>query len=305
MHDAPTYVDGTQLLTMVRDQWGDPVDRLDHQPVGFGAHHWLASRAGAPVWFVTVDELGHRHDATSLDSAYAGAAALRSAGLEFLHSPVAALSGRHCVPWAPEPGRPVAVSVTEWLPDAIQPSEPGAEAVLLARLHAATPPPIPRWAPLVGPGFADALDTLLRRTWSSGPFGEQARAAIRGRLDVIRHWLHDYLSLAAGVDPATCVATHGEPGVQNQLRTGDRVVLIDTESLKLAPAERDLARLTPVDRAWTDRYGAVPDPDLLRLFDLEWRLDEIGSYAAWFSRPHPGNGDDQTALGGLFHELAG
>ena len=35
------------------------------------------------------------------------------------------------------------------------------------------------------------------------------------------------------------------------------------------------------------------DLNLLRVFDLEWRLDEISQYADWFERPH-GDGDDDS-----------
>ncbi len=45
------------------------------------------------------------------------------------------------------------------------------------------------------------------------------------------------------------------------------------------------------------------DPEMLELFDLEWRLDEISQYAAWFAAPHTGTADDQIAFEGLLHEL--
>jgi spectinomycin phosphotransferase len=42
---------------------------------------------------------------------------------------------------------------------------------------------------------------------------------------------------------------------------------------------------------------------MLDLFDLEWRLDEISQYAAWFAAPHTGSASDRVAMGGLLHEL--
>ena len=42
---------------------------------------------------------------------------------------------------------------------------------------------------------------------------------------------------------------------------------------------------------------------MLELFDLEWRLDEINQYAAWFAAPHTGTADDDIAFGGLLDEL--
>jgi spectinomycin phosphotransferase len=42
---------------------------------------------------------------------------------------------------------------------------------------------------------------------------------------------------------------------------------------------------------------------MVEMFDLEWRLDEIAQYAAWFAAPHAGTADDRIALGGLLGEL--
>lgn len=302
MQDRPGYVDEAELLALVRESWDGDVDVLDHEPVGFGAHHWRASAGGEARWFVTVDELGHPHTAASLESAYAGAAALRAAGLEFLHCPVVARSGDHTVPL---PGRSdgLAVSLTPWLVDARQPVEQGAEAALLARLHAAQPVPAPQWSPRFSAAFADELVQRLERPWTEGPLGEQARALTARHLPQITQRLEEFVELAARTDPDTFVVTHGEPGTQNQLVTGGRVVLIDTETLMLAPAERDVARVWPVDHGWLDRYGGRPDPDLLRLFDHEWVLDEVAEFTGWLSGPHTGSPDDLVALEGLRDEL--
>jgi spectinomycin phosphotransferase len=42
----------------------------------------------------------------------------------------------------------------------------------------------------------------------------------------------------------------------------------------------------------------------VELFDLEWRLDEIAQYAAYFAGPHADDADARTSLAGLRHELA-
>ena len=36
---------------------------------------------------------------------------------------------------------------------------------------------------------------------------------------------------------------------------------------------------------------------------LEWRLDEVSQYTAWFASPHTGSEDDRIAFGGLLGEL--
>ena len=94
------------------------------------------------------------------------------------------------------------------------------------------------------------------------------------------------------------VVTHGEPHERNQVVVLGTTLLVDWESVRLAPAERDWRTL--VD-------GGLPptglDAAMLDLFDLEWRLDEISQYAAWFAAPHTGTASDRVAIGGLLHEL--
>ena len=85
--------------------------------------------------------------------------------------------------------------------------------------------------------------------------------------------------------------THGEPGHHNQLHTAAGTVLVDWETLKLAPAERDLRTLDRGDR------------QMLEMFDLEWRLSEVSQYTSWFSGPHGDTADDQAAFEDLQHEL--
>jgi spectinomycin phosphotransferase len=85
--------------------------------------------------------------------------------------------------------------------------------------------------------------------------------------------------------------------VRNQWLARGRTWLIDWESLLLAPRERDLATLVHEGR------DVEHDPQMVRLFDLEWRLSEIWSFAQWLQGPHTGDTDDHTALGGLTEEL--
>ena len=101
--------------------------------------------------------------------------------------------------------------------------------------------------------------------------------------------------------------THGEPHTRNLLRTADGDLVVDWESLKVAPRERDLATLIG-SGSWTHAYrwpaGTTgPDPGAVELFDLEWRLDEISQYARYFAAQHADDADARTSLGGLRHEL--
>ena len=98
------------------------------------------------------------------------------------------------------------------------------------------------------------------------------------------------------------MATHGEPGLHNQLVTPQGRRLVDWESLRVAPRERDLTDLARSGVRW--RWDeAEPDPAMLELFDLHWRLTEIGEYAARFQAPHTGGEDDHVALDGLMEQL--
>lgn len=282
MREPPPDVDDDAVLSVVRESWLPDVDAVEHLPVGFGAWHWRASYAGEPRLFVTLDVLGVHHTADTLEATYAATAALAD-GLDLVVASLPGSDGRYTSPLAGG-----ALSATPWV-DGERP-DGSATAGLLAHLHAtAAPSSLPRWHPLVGPDLPDGLATRTRTPWTAGPHGEDARSLLVDHLDDLGGWVADYLRLAASTDPATWVVTHGEPHVRNQLATDRGVVLVDWESARLAPAERDLRWLEP----------PTGDPDLLRMFELEWRLDEVSQYAAWFEQPHTGTESDRVALGGL------
>ncbi len=284
------------VRAVVRERWSPDVDEVVHLPVGFGAWHWQARAAGRPVLFVTLDPLGIHHTAESLEAAYAGAAALAGRGLDFV---VAALPGPDgCCTVGYGAG---ALSATRWREGAsgdgsFTDAQARRTADLLSALHAEEPPArLPRWHPLVSPDLPERLGARTLAPWTSGPHGETARHAILAGLDDIARWTADYLRLAASTHPGTWVVTHGEPHTRNQLVTDATTLIVDWESLQLAPRERDLR--------WLPDGLGDPEPALLDLFDLEWRLDEITQYADWFEAPHVGTQSDRVALAGLRHEL--
>jgi spectinomycin phosphotransferase len=299
MREPPPHVTDEDVLATVAEHWAGDVDRIGHLPVGFGAYHWRVSGPDT-ILFVTLDQLGDRHTPESLEAAYAGAAALADSGLEFVLAPLATHDGRRTVPF--EGG---ALSVTPWRVGTTSGERTMSAAVArstraaLERLHATTPPNgLPRWRPLVSADLADDLAKRTSNTWYSGPYGEEARAAIREHLDQIAEWTAAYHRLAATTDPATWVPTHGEPHTGNQLVTPEGTLFIDWESLKLAPRERDLRTLDDAGYPQPDA-----EDDLVEMFDLEWRLDEISQYATWFEQWHTGTASDAIALGGLTGEL--
>jgi spectinomycin phosphotransferase len=294
MREPPPHLGDPEVLAAVREHWDDAVDRVEHRPVGFGAHHWAAYDGRTPRLFVTFDALEPRHTPGSLEAAYAGAAALHEHGVDFVLAPlpttgsavILPLAGGalSCTPW--RQGRSGGPLDTTWT------------ATALTRLHS-TPPPsgLPRWQPLVGADFADTTAALAGRAWGPGPYADPARDAVRRHLAEIAGWTQRYHRLAGEAGDRAWVATHGEPHSDNQLLTADGRLLVDWESLKLAPAERDLRTLVDAGVQTAAATG------MLELFDLEWRLDEISQYAAWFAAPHTGDGDDEIAFGGLVEEL--
>jgi spectinomycin phosphotransferase len=303
VREAPTDVRDTDVLDLVRRHWHAGVDALSHLPVGFGAWHWRATAGEAPVLFVSLDRLAGRHTGPTLEAAYRGAADLAAVGLDFVLAPLVSGDGSMTAGLGDD-----RVSVTPWVDgdsgdgDLPDPAAAAETAAMLAALHA-TPAPaeVPAWAPLVDAGLPQRLAEQAGTPWDSGPYGERARSALGDRLADVTAWVERYLDLARRTSPATWVTTHGEPHTRNQVRTGDgRTLLVDWESLKLAPAERDLRYLVE------QGHGSLcrAEPSLVEMFDLEWRLDEVAQYAAWFQAPHTGTESDRVALGGLLHELA-
>jgi len=299
MREPPTHVSDREVLATVRAHWVADVDEVTHLPVGFGAHHWRASVQGTPRLFVTLDGLGPRHSGESLNATYAAAAVLSEA-LDFVVAPLPQDGGRHIVPLGDD-----ALSVTRWVDGSSgagplrDRAEAEVTAAMLARLHAASPPGGRAWQPLVSARYAAELALALGRPWDTGPYGEHARRALSDRIEAIGRWVAAYHRLAAQARMRPWVATHGEPHSANQLVTTTGRVLVDWESLRIAPAERDLRVLLADGHADLCR----PEWDMVEMFDLEWRLDEIASYAQWFAAPHQGTASDGVAWGGLRGEL--
>ena len=293
MREAPSGIDDADVLQIVRDQWAPEADGVEHLPVGFGAHHWAVACSGRRTHFATLDALGSRHTAASLEGAYGAAAALAE-HLDFVLAPVPARTGGYTAPIATS-----ALSATRWVCGETPAVLDGPRtAGLLAQLHAATPPALPpTWKPLVSADLADQLARRCTTPWTSGPYGETVRLAVQQHLPAITRWTDAYHRLCVVARDRPWVVTHGEPHEANQLSEDGHLWLVDWESVKLAPAERDL-------RTLLEREHAVPaDHAMLELFDLEWRLDEIGQYAEWFAAAHSGTASDAVAFGGLLDEL--
>jgi len=289
MLEPPVDVTDAEVLAAVRRHWAPEVDAVEHLPVGWGAHHWRADVDGDPAFFVTVDPELPRHTRATLEAAYASAAAL---GLDFVWPSLPRLDGDVTVPMGQR-----TASVARWLPGERPDASVDELPEMLDALHA-TPPPAtaPGWSTEIDADLPGRLRDLLQQPWT-GPLGAAARELVVDHLTQVGAWAREHARLVALADPVTYVVTHGEPGVHNQWLARGRTWLLDWESLLLAPRERDLATLVHEGR------DVAHDREMVRLFDLEWRLSEIWSFAQWMQGPPVGAADDHKALGGLTHEL--
>ena len=155
----------------------------------------------------------------------------------------------------------------------------------------------PRWRPLVGQDLADDLATAPQ-TWDSGPYGEDARTAIREQLATSR------------TGPAATTSWPPPPTAAPGCRpTANPTPATSSTNptpscYRLGVLEAGTARARPPQPRRRRPPAAGRRRRMLDLFDLEWRLDEIAQYATWFEAWHTGTASDAVAFAGLVGELA-
>ena len=186
---------------------------------------------------------------------------------------------------------------------------------LLGRLHAtARPRDVPVWRPELK--HRAALESALLdlgRSWDTGPYAEPTRTALAQAQDGVRTCLGRFDDLAVTCAESTpeWVVTHGEPHTANVLWTEHGPLLVDWESVALAPRERDLRTVlagadgTGPASAYVAAGGCTQllDADTVELFERVWQLEEIGEYVGCFRRPHTGSSDDNRRWRDLMDEL--
>ncbi|MET7466246.1 aminoglycoside phosphotransferase family protein [Nonomuraea sp. NPDC005501] len=308
-----------------------PAVSLEYSPVGFGDYHWTATAPMAEAapeavpagrkWFVTVADLGSKgYLGDGPEAAYRGlrramdAAAhlCEHSGLDFVVAPLRAATGGETVRRL---GTRHAISVLRFVPGTpgrygrpLTPSARHRVIDLLARLHQAEPPASLTVAPSALPHRVDleqALDDTQddrAAAWRGGPFGEPTRALLSAHAGALRGRLAELDRLTGKLDGRRHVVTHGEPHPGNVLTLGDRSLLIDWDTVGLAPPERDLWHVAE-DQADLDRYaeatGHRPDPSVLAGYRLRWALDDVAAFAVRFRAPHDGGADSEQAWAGL------
>ncbi|MEU0185820.1 phosphotransferase [Streptomyces sp. NPDC006207] len=313
MRQRPEGVGEEELGEALR-AWGIDAASWTYEPVGFGDHHWTAADARGRRWFVTVADLTHKqHCGADAESAFEGlsramdtALALRErAGREFVVAPLPAAGGGT----VRRIGARYGVSVFPYVDgvagdfgDRLDACGRGALLDTLAVLHR-TPPPAPVPRPrLALPGRAalEAALAGLRDPWHGGPYGERARALTSEHAGALRRRLGEFDRRAAALERAggEHVVTHGEPHPGNLLRQDAGHVLVDWDTVGLAPPERDLWLVVTgaedLDR-YQDAAGRRPDPDALALYGLRWRLEDVASFLGDFRSPHRATPDSDLA----------
>ena len=121
--------------------------------------------------------------------------------------------------------------------------------------------------------------------------------------------LADRLAADVGGRRSEWVVTHGEPHAANVIWTGERHMLIDWDTVGLAPPERDLWMVVDGDgdeaRAYAATTGHAIDRVAMDFYRLAWDLDDLAAYLSELRSPHRHNEDTENAYVGLTRCVAG
>ena len=327
MRVEPAEISCDLVTGILSDRWGFRAAEVAYAPVGFGSHHWIASDADGPRWFVTADRLdpqGSWLGSTAeqvkgaLEAAAHTARELADNGYEFAVAPLPDRTGRLVREVQPGWMLVVLPYLQGWsTPGGAweDPAERAQIAGLLGRLHAAKPPEaLQRWDFAV-PGRDALLAALadLDRPWSSGPYSEPTRLRLAGALDHLHTRLAHYDALVREIEASDdpWVVTHGEPHSANVLRTAEgRMHLIDWDTVQLAPRERDLSAVlggpTDVLPVYQAEAGQVsPRTAAIELFHVWWSMAEIATYVQLFRRSHADSQDSKESWRNLKQYVPG
>jgi len=323
VRDRPAGVGERELKQALADGWHTRVVATRYAPVGGGSYHWVVRDDRGRQWFATVDDLddkcwlGDTRAAVSrgLRAAMETAFALRHrAGLWFVVAPVRAVDGETVLPL----GSKYSVTVFPFVHGAS--GRFGAElsagdrehlVEMLAALHRSTPAAAQASRCQIAVPRRGVLETALReleQPWRGGPFSELARALITRKARHIRHLLASFDELAERVSALEPVVTHGEPHNANLIRTRNGVMMIDWDTVGLAPPERDLWMIVSDSGQETCRYAQVTgrpvDPAALALYRIRWTLDDISAFVKMFRTGHRRTADTEHTWLGLNNTLA-
>jgi len=307
----PEGFDEAALSVAVADRWRIDVESISYEAVGGGSHHWLLCTVDADYRFLTVDDLGTKpwlgadHDSTflGLEAAFKTARLLRASGLDFVVAPIPAadgalvtrLDGRFSAALFPYVAGRAGTFGEEFSRRDRQDL-----LALWAKLHKATTlvREVARRRSLEVPGRSDLEDALanLQRPWTGGPYSERAREWLTANRDLVLASLDGYDRLAGELATKEFVITHGEPHGGNLICTEDGLVLIDWDTVAMAPPERDLWMLDDGTveglQPYTDATGHPIDRSALDFYCRAWLVTDVAAFTTELRRPHS---DDANA----------
>jgi spectinomycin phosphotransferase len=313
----PADLDTAVVVAAAASGWRLQLSGLRYVALGGGSHHWTATTQQGVTYFLTVDDLLDKpwlgSDAESafrgLQGTFGTARDLRKrGGLTFVLAPVPSADGqvvhrltsRYSLTVFPfVPGRS-----GRWGDD-LDAADRDRILRMVAELHNATPSVRTLARRRDGELYdrADLEKALgeLDRPWDGGPFSESARQALAVQESVVTYWLAEFGRLAAYVASrdAEVVITHGEPHGGNVMRVGSDLLLIDWDTVALAPPERDLWMLddgTPTAlTAYSQATGRTADADTLSYYRLAWRLADLVGCIRVLTSAHQRDGNTERA----------
>ena len=287
MRTPPTDLSDARLQAAVATQWSITAEALSYAPVGFGSHHWVLAGQDGGRYFVTADAVADAHQRlTHLSVALGTAYALRhQCGLRFVVAPqpghdgrLLAITGRYAIALYPylERSGDAAASPQQLL-------------AMINELHASTPDlrdqvtvddlSIPDRAIVEG-----VLDGGQTAGGGDAPYAARVVNLLRSQRDVLWAAFCRYDSLASAVATGsdTWVITHGEPKANNTMITAAGAVLVDWDTVQVAPTARDVWLLpSPNDYAATT--GRQVPADQLHMYRLRWDLKDLCHFTSWLT----------------------
>ena len=310
MRTPPQDLTEAEVGAAVAAHWSAAAESIKYAPIGFGSHHWVLTEATGRRWFVTADAVADSRDRLAeLTAALTTAYALRHhCGLEFVVAPLAgvddqllSITGRYALALYPYLER-----VTDGRAD------PQQLLTMIIALHATTPDvgdlaAVEDLTVRDRPNLEAVLDNpdTLR---SAGPYAADFAKLVMDYQEPIRAAFdrHDAVAATLGAEREMWVITHGEPKANNTMITASGPVLVDWDTVQVAPPARDLWMMGSVD-AYASLTGRDVPVEQLEFYRLRWDLKDLCGSARWFTGPHERTTDTELAWQGsitICHRLA-
>jgi hypothetical protein len=311
MLSRPADLSDETLGSVLVRHWDLEATSMTYRPVGFGSHHWEISDRDGVRWFVTVDELDIAPSDAAFDrlsASLATAGALHDEGCRFVVAPLPTLDGE---PLA-RAGDRFGVALYPFIDGQSfqwgEFSSPEHRRGVLDRLISVHTAPSAAGRQAIRDDFSipyrddlQAAFDIANDVGDCGPYAHATSVLIAGNAEPIQRWLARYDGLVADcrTRPDRAVVTHGEPHPGNTMLTSSGWLLIDWDTVLVAPPERDLWGLDPGDGSILDAYAAAtgvrPLATELELYRIRWDLSDLAVGVGRFRRDHVGSEDDDKS----------